>query len=70
MKAPDLYAVDTAQLAEEMQYVDVVGSMQWGGDFTIISGVRFFSKDSPQPILIIKSGGSDPMHLIALVDND
>lgn len=35
-KAPDLYPVNSEQLAEEMHYVEVAGSMKWGGTFTII----------------------------------
>lgn len=71
-KAPELYAVDSPQLAEEMRHVDVAGSMQWGGTFTIITGVRRHpvNDDEPQPILIVKSGGRDPMHLIALPGSD
>ena len=70
-KAPDLYSVDSPQLAAEMRYVDVASSMQWG-KFTIITGVRCHPVNcgAPQPILIIKSGGHDPMHLISLLGSD
>jgi hypothetical protein len=61
--APSLYAVDSAQLADELKYVDITETMKWRGS-TIMTGVHH--RDSPRPVTIIKSGGSSPMHLISL----
>ncbi len=58
--APSLYAVDSTQLAEELQHVDITETIQWLGS-TVITGVHH--RDSPRPVTIIKCG---PMHLISL----
>ena len=65
--APDLYPVNSAQLREEMRYIEVTHSMKWGGPITIITGVRRDQvTDLVHPVLIVKSAGRDAMHLIVL----
>jgi len=61
--APDVYPVDGAQLAEEMKHIAVASPTAWGGASTVITGVRHYPGNGPQPILILKSGGRDPIHL-------
>lgn len=65
--APSLYAIDSAQLAEELKHIDITEKMQWWGS-TIITGVHH--RDSPRPVTIIKGGGGSPMHLISLPCGD
>lgn len=61
--SPNLYAVDSAQLAEELQHVDITSTMPWCG-FTIITGVHI--RDGLRPVTIIKGHGGSAMHMIAL----
>lgn len=67
MNAPHLHAITSAELAEELQYIDITGSMEWQGA-TIMTGVHF--RDGPRPVTIIKSNGADAMHLISLPCGD
>mgnify|MGYP003382221173 CR=1 FL=1 len=65
--APSLYAVDSAQLAEELRHIDITSAVSWRGS-TIMTGVHL--RDSPRPVTIIRGGGSSPMHLISLPCGD
>lgn len=67
MKAPNLYAITSAQLAEEMKRIDVAETMEWFGS-TVITGVC--RGDDLRPVTIIKGKGRGAMHMMSIPGGD
>lgn len=64
-KAPDVFAVDDATLAQEMESIEVVCTVELSDHVTVISGFR--RMDHTLPVTVIKTAGSDQsLHAIVL----